>query len=92
MRTHLGGALRIEHVGHTVSLGGWVHKSRDLGGLVFIDLRDREGLVQVSFNPEWTAAEVITASAAAGVLSVGIEGLNLTGVATWWKPRRVRYG
>jgi len=66
----MGGSLRLRDVGTTVTLGGWVHRSRDLGGLVFLDLRDREGLVQVSFNPEWTPAEVIDAAAAAGVESV----------------------
>jgi len=53
-----------------------VHKSRDLGGLVFIDLRDREGLVQVSFNPDWTTADVIAAAAAVGTESaVLVEGI-----------------
>src|SRR5678815_4400463 len=49
-RTHLCGALREEHVGASVRLGGWVHRSRDLGGLVFFDLRDRAGLIQVSVD------------------------------------------
>ena len=57
-------------MGTAVRLGGWVHKSRDLGGLVFIDLRDRDGLVQLSFNPEWTSAAVIAAAAAVGTESV----------------------
>jgi lysyl-tRNA synthetase class II len=70
LRTHLGGALRRADVGARVTLGGWVHRSRDLGGLVFVSLRDREGIVQVSFNPDWTAPDVIAAAAAVGVESV----------------------
>ncbi len=59
MRTHRCGALRASDVGREVSLGGWVHRRRDLGGLVFVDLRDREGLVQVAFGPGWSPAEVM---------------------------------
>ncbi len=51
MRSHRCGALRSSDAGAPVRLGGWVHRTRDLGGLVFLDLRDRDGLVQVSFNP-----------------------------------------
>ena len=50
------GGLRVEHEGTELVLAGWVHRRRDLGGLLFIDLRDRSGLVQVSFGPEWTDA------------------------------------
>jgi aspartyl-tRNA synthetase len=67
LRTHLGGALRLAHDGQRVTLGGWVHKSRDLGGQLFIDLRDREGLVQLAFNPHWTPAEVIAQATGIGL-------------------------
>src|SRR5215210_2533770 len=70
LRTHRAGALTRAEVGQQVRLGGWVHRRRDLGGLVFIDLRDRAGLVQLSCNPAWTAPEVMERAAAAGTESV----------------------
>jgi aspartyl-tRNA synthetase len=70
LRTHRAGELTRAHVGKHVRLGGWVHRRRDLGGLVFIDLRDRAGLVQLSCNPDWTPAAVMERAAGAGSESV----------------------
>jgi len=70
MRTHRCGELGREQVGEAVRLGGWVHRRRDLGGLVFIDLRDRAGIVQLSCDPRWTSPDVMARASAAGTESV----------------------
>jgi aspartyl-tRNA synthetase len=57
-------------VGARVRLGGWVHRRRDLGGLVFIDLRDRDGLVQLSCNPAWTPPEILERASGLGAETV----------------------
>ena len=68
--THRAGSLTSAEVGQKVRLGGWVHRRRDLGGLVFIDLRDRAGVVQLSCNPAWTPAYVMARAAGFGAETV----------------------
>ena len=70
LRTHSGGLLTRADVGREVRVAGWVHRRRDLGGLVFIDLRDRYGLVQLSFDPACTSREVLERAAGCGVETV----------------------
>ncbi|MEE1011454.1 MAG: amino acid--tRNA ligase-related protein, partial [Acutalibacteraceae bacterium] len=63
-RTHYCGDLRLADAGKTVTVAGWVQRQRDLGALIFIDLRDREGIVQLAFD-EATAKDVFEKAASA---------------------------
>ena len=85
MRTHRAGALRAEHIGTRVRLGGWIHRRRDLGGLIFLDLRDRDGIVQVSVGPDWTPPEVMQS-----VLEVPPESVILVSGEVVGRPEAAR--
>ncbi|SET36209.1 aspartate--tRNA ligase [Thorsellia anophelis] len=74
MRTHYCGQLNLSNVGQTVTLAGWVHRRKDLGGLVFIYMRDREGLVQVFFDPEEKSAHEV-ASELRNEFCITVEGI-----------------
>ena len=62
MRSHLCDSLRVDHIGQRVCLAGWVNSYRDHGGVIFIDLRDREGLTQGVFHPEHAQAQELADS------------------------------
>jgi aspartyl-tRNA synthetase len=85
-RTHLCGALRDDDVGAMVRLGGWVHRARDLGGLMFFDLRDRAGLVQVSIDLATASPELAQAAR-----SLGAETVVLVEGVVRRRPEALRY-
>jgi aspartyl-tRNA synthetase len=86
LRSHLCGMIGTAEVGRTVQLGGWVHNSRDLGGLIFIDLRDRSGLLQLAFGPAWSPPEALATAAAVGAESVVL----CEGVVVAREPDRIK--
>src|SRR5712692_7353813 len=73
-RTHRCGELRASHTGQTVNVMGWVHRRRDHGGLIFIDLRDRSGLVQIVFDPQAAPEAHATADQARGEWVLAVRG------------------
>lgn len=73
-RTHTCGELGAEHVGRQVSIMGWVQRRRDLGGLIFVDLRDREGITQVVFNPDTSREIHDKAHAVRSEYVIGVRG------------------
>lgn len=90
IRTSSCGSLRYQDIGKEVVLNGWVQRRRDLGGLIFVDLRDRSGIVQIVFNPEQDASTFKLAEslrseyviAIKGIVSARPEGSVNTGMPT----------
>ncbi|MCX5894332.1 MAG: aspartate--tRNA ligase [Proteobacteria bacterium] len=74
-RTHYCGQLRAEHSAQPVTVMGWVHRRRDHGGLIFIDLRDREGLVQIAFSPEASTAALEKAHSLRSEFVIAVKGV-----------------
>ena len=77
MRTHYCGELNAEHIGDTITVCGWVHRRRDHGGVIFLDLRDRQGLLQVVVDPD-TEEAFATADRARSEWVMQVTGLVRT--------------
>ena len=73
-KTHSCGELRAEHEGQEVSLAGWVHRRRDHGALIFVDLRDNDGIVQVVFNPKQAQEAYATADQVRSEYVIQVKG------------------
>ncbi|GKU75680.1 aspartate--tRNA(Asp/Asn) ligase [Paenibacillus sp. L3-i20] len=74
LKTHNCGTLTKAEVGQTVTLNGWVQRRRDLGGVLFIDLRDRTGIVQVVFNPDFSGDALAVADRARNEFVLAVKG------------------
>jgi len=74
-RTHTCGELRDSDVGKTVRLSGWVHTNRDMGGVIFVDLRDRYGMTQIVFDPKRSGAIHAEAAKLRGEWVIKVEGI-----------------
>ena len=74
-RTHMCGSLNMENVGHEVVLNGWVAKQRSLGGLIFADLRDKSGIVQIAFDDNTEKSVFEKAEALRSEYVVGVKGI-----------------
>lgn len=85
-RTHISGELNEQHIGENVQLIGWVQKRRDLGGLIFVDVRDRSGLVQVVFNPELSASAIQVAEKLRNEYIIEVHGQVIARAANQINP------
>ncbi|MCD8874282.1 aspartate--tRNA ligase [Mammaliicoccus sciuri] len=74
-RTTYASKITEEYIGQTVTLNGWVQKRRDLGGLIFVDLRDREGVVQIVFNPDFSQEALNVAEKIRSEYVIQVKGL-----------------
>ncbi|HEX7057359.1 MAG TPA: aspartate--tRNA ligase [Bacilli bacterium] len=74
LKSHSCGQLNKQHIGQTVALNGWVQTRRDLGGVLFIDLRDRSGIIQIVFNPEFSGDAMAVADRVRSEYVLGVKG------------------
>ena len=73
-RTHACGEVTEAHVGQQIVLKGWVQRRRDLGGLIFVDMRDRTGIIQVVFNPDASAEALALAEKIRNEYVIEVQG------------------
>ena len=88
LRTHTNGELRITEVGQEVTLCGWVHKSRDKGGMIWVDLRDRYGITQLMLEEGKSSPEALAMARGLGREFV-IDAVNDNGAEIWVTYTRI---